>query len=141
MMVSVDNQDAFFIGIPGELVCRSMLLEFLPPRDFTVFLAVNRYTKSLIPTCIEAILHRVFRGAHDGWLTWLKEKHIGYEKNLNLATWLWELHKVAQSGRFRCSSGVNHSVVLTPGGRVLSTGRGRHGALGLGSTMNSFLFQ
>ncbi|CAN0344425.1 unnamed protein product, partial [Ectocarpus sp. 12 AP-2014] len=89
-------------------------------------------------------------------IPWIRSHHGGKDKDkdkdsklkgndgslddVSLVDWMCGLRDMSATGAYRASLGETHSLLITPGGRALSAGSGRHGVLGASGRMNRFLF-
>ncbi|CAM9724198.1 unnamed protein product [Ectocarpus sp. 13 AM-2016] len=147
-------------GLPLEVLQGCILVPFGTPRDVAHLLAASRGLRSLRRGYVSGVLDLLFQGKPGAGnaITWIRSHHGGKDKgkdkdkdnklkgndgsleDVSLVDWLCGLRDMSATGAYRASLGETHSLLITPGGRALSAGSGRHGVLGASSRMNRFLF-
>ncbi|CAN0223081.1 unnamed protein product [Ectocarpus sp. 6 AP-2014] len=143
-------------GLPLEVLQGCILVPFGTPRDVAHLLAASHGLRSLRRGYVSDVLDLLFQGRPGAGnaIPWIRSHHGGKDKDkdnklkgnggsvddVSVVDWLCGLRDTSATGAYRASLGETHSLLVTPGGRALSAGSGRHGVLGSSGRMNRFLF-
>ncbi|CAM9548427.1 unnamed protein product [Scytosiphon promiscuus] len=117
------------------------------PRDLAQALSASRGLRRLRGECVTSLLGKLFDGRPGAVnaIPWIRSHHSdeadgGGLNDVSLVDWLHGMRDDTATAAYRAALGEAHTLVVTPGGRALAAGSGRHGVLGTSGNMNRFHF-